>query len=415
MANDLEHVYRELIRETVDDFQVSTRLYTDSGVFDDEMARVFEKTWIYVGHVSEIPEINDYKTANIGRRPVIVVRSGRDEFCVLVNECKHRGNAICREEKGNVSRFVCPYHSWTYKTNGELVGATHAEGYAEGFAQRLGGLDRAAVGIYQGLIFANLSPSPDDLSDHLGPVKSYIDLWAEVSPEGQIGLARPHKYAYRGNWKFMAENGYDGWHAKYLHQSAYDTMEHFGMGQSLAGGERGRNWAGHASGLERGHGFLERPWRGQGMTEEQDQAYQSRMASRFSSSRLDKIIRHRHVFVFPNLYLFDYIIRVIHPVAVDYTTISSHFIRWIGADKEVNRLRLKNVQRLLGTGGMVGTDDVEMCASNQAGMAGTNDWVVLSQGMRVEQMNDLGERIAPDWSETPLRALYRHWRRVMST
>jgi benzoate/toluate 1,2-dioxygenase alpha subunit len=77
--------YQQLVRQNHSDFRVHARLYTDPQIFEDEMTFIFEQTWIYVGHESEIAHPGDYKTANIGRQPVIVTRGNDNEVCVLIN------------------------------------------------------------------------------------------------------------------------------------------------------------------------------------------------------------------------------------------------------------------------------------------------------------------------------------------
>ena len=114
--------FAECVVESDLDFRVDTRIYKDSAIFDEEMRRIFENTWVYVGHVSEIETPGDYKTAQIGRNPVIVTRDGQGGVHVLLNECRHRGNAVCREFYGHVENFTCPYHGWVYGLDGALKG-----------------------------------------------------------------------------------------------------------------------------------------------------------------------------------------------------------------------------------------------------------------------------------------------------
>ncbi len=126
--------YSDLVVEKDRDFRVDTRLYTDPSIFEDEMHRIFEQTWVYVGHTSEIEQAGDFKTATIGRNPVIVTHADDGRIHVLLNECRHRGNAVCRESRGSSRTFKCPYHGWVYSNTGDLVGVTHPKGYPPDFA-----------------------------------------------------------------------------------------------------------------------------------------------------------------------------------------------------------------------------------------------------------------------------------------
>ncbi len=105
-------------------------IYTDEALYERELEQLFYKGhWCYVGLECEVPKAGDFKRTKIGERSVVMVRErGRpgqpDQIHVLENLCAHRGVAFVRERVGNVRSFVCPYHQWTYKLNGDLVGLT---------------------------------------------------------------------------------------------------------------------------------------------------------------------------------------------------------------------------------------------------------------------------------------------------
>src|SRR2546427_6090454 len=113
--------------------RVHRRLYTDPAIFEAEMRLIFEQTWVFVGHDSEIAQPGDFKTTYIGRNPVIMSRDRDGQIHVLMNRCMHRGAVVCREERGNTSAFRCSYHGWTYNSRGELVVVTSRGGYAPDF------------------------------------------------------------------------------------------------------------------------------------------------------------------------------------------------------------------------------------------------------------------------------------------
>ena len=117
--------------ELVQEDRVHQRLYTDPAIFDAEMRHVFGGTWVYLAHESQIPEIDDYITARLGPRPLIMTRDSDGIIRALYNRCTHRGTTLCRFEKGNKRSFQCPYHGWNFMNNGKLRGVPWAEGYAE--------------------------------------------------------------------------------------------------------------------------------------------------------------------------------------------------------------------------------------------------------------------------------------------
>ncbi|HWO94482.1 MAG TPA: aromatic ring-hydroxylating dioxygenase subunit alpha, partial [Dehalococcoidia bacterium] len=216
------------IEETDEDFRVSPRIFTDPAIFEEEMERIFGRAWVYVGHVSEIAQAGDYKTSSIGRTPIILSRDQHGQIHVLVNACRHRANAVCRSDAGNSTYFRCPYHGWVYANDGRLIGVAMRKGYPPSFGEDVDGLVRAArVAVYRGLIFASMAPAGPTIEEYLGPVARHIDAWADQAIEGDLEVVRPHQYNYFGNWKFQAENGADGYHPGFVHESAFKTFSKF--------------------------------------------------------------------------------------------------------------------------------------------------------------------------------------------
>ena len=154
----------EIANLVVDDrsggvFRVNRKAFTDPAVFEIEKKRVFDSTWLYVGHESEVAKRGDYITRKVGGRPVIFVRDDRNQVRVFFNTCPHRGNAICREHSGNGKSFQCFYHAWTFNTRGELVGLPGADGYGPGFDRKtMGMVPPARVDSYRGLVFLSFNP-----------------------------------------------------------------------------------------------------------------------------------------------------------------------------------------------------------------------------------------------------------------
>ena len=321
-----------------------------------------------------------------------------------------RGNAICRQRSGTARHFTCPYHGWVYSNAGALMGLTEAKGYPADFALTLGGLVKFRTAVYRGLIFASMNDDVPDIEDHLGELRKYIDFWADLSPEREFKVARAHHYGYLGNWKFQCENGHDGWHARYTHGSAFETVAEFG-GPALGR----RSTVGRTRGFAGGFGLLERPGIQQGMSEQQLVDYRQMLLARHTPERVDLIWYVRHIFVFPNLFLFDNLLRVIQPDVVDRTTVVSYPLMLSGVPEAFNRARLPELQMRLGTAGLVNPDDLEMFASNQTGMRSSRfEWVTLSHGMAQDERLQGSEIQGEISSELPQRSLYREWARLMS-
>ena len=101
---------------------VPLRVFNNREIHELELRRIFARSWVFIAHQTEIPNPGDFVTRPIGEDPFICVRDDEGAIHVLLNSCRHRGAQLCRVEMGNTRGFTCPFHGWSYKTNGELVG-----------------------------------------------------------------------------------------------------------------------------------------------------------------------------------------------------------------------------------------------------------------------------------------------------
>ena len=63
---------RELI---IDDrargvFRINRRVFTDPDILEFERREVFDRSWLYAGHESEVPTPGDFITRKVGGRPL---------------------------------------------------------------------------------------------------------------------------------------------------------------------------------------------------------------------------------------------------------------------------------------------------------------------------------------------------------
>lgn len=156
--------------------RVHRSVYTDVRIFQKEMIQVFGGTWVYLAHESEIPNPNDFKTSQLGHRPIIILRDNQGQIRALFNRCSHRGATVCRQVRGCAKTFTCPYHGWTYTNKGKLTGVPWIKGYAADFNRSEFNLGQIPwVESYRGFIFGTLNPSAPDLMSYLGRAKDLLD------------------------------------------------------------------------------------------------------------------------------------------------------------------------------------------------------------------------------------------------
>ncbi|MBC7599435.1 MAG: Rieske 2Fe-2S domain-containing protein [Polaromonas sp.] len=208
--------------------------YTDAQLYQRELDKIFYGPhWGYVGLEVEIPNTGDFKLSHVGERQVILVRdrvAPKDRATdhgirVVENRCAHRGVRFCQNLQGNARSFVCPYHQWTYKLNGDLAGLPFKDGVKdgdavnggmpEGFNLKNHGLTKLRVAVLHGLVFATFSEAAEPLEEYLGP---NVMPWLERIFKGrQLTLLGYNRQRIPGNWKLMMENIKDPYHPGLLH------------------------------------------------------------------------------------------------------------------------------------------------------------------------------------------------------
>ncbi len=202
--------------------EVSRGSWTDPAMYDLEQKRIFTKTWIFLGHETEIPNPGDYVTRYMGEDPVILVRSEGGQVRAFHNSCSHRGTPVCRADLGNASHFRCPYHGWTYKNSGELNGIPlGADIYGKSLKMKEWGLlPVTRLESYAGLVFGNWDPEAPSLDEFLGESKWHMDLLFKRTPQGTEVVGTPQRWLMQANWKGAADNfAGDAYHTLYLHRS----------------------------------------------------------------------------------------------------------------------------------------------------------------------------------------------------
>jgi phenylpropionate dioxygenase-like ring-hydroxylating dioxygenase large terminal subunit len=403
----------------VQDDRVHRTVYTDPGLFQQEMARVFERTWVFVGHESEVPHPGDYRTTTIGRQPVILSRHSDGQVYVLLNRCMHRGAVVCREERGNSSIFRCIYHGWMYNARGDLVGVPFPGGYGDGLDAAEWSLRRAPrVGSYRGFVFASLAPTGEDLPEYLGRARAYMDLLLDAAPAGTVTVrSGVERYAYPANWKLQIENLLDGYHPNFTHQIAFELSER-------RRGTSGRRANSEGSGATartfgRGHGVLHYGAVNRGYAQEGGlpPAYIAALEAGLGPARAAAVLAADiQLFIFPNLFFQGarQHYRVVRPVAVDHTEVHAFPYTLDGAPEELNRRRVRGLSWWASPAAFGQPDDLEAFVRCQEGLQVTAaEWVLFSRGIQRERMDEEGEVVGDITDEVPQRGIYREWKRLM--
>ncbi|MFD2472671.1 aromatic ring-hydroxylating oxygenase subunit alpha [Amycolatopsis silviterrae] len=388
-----------------DDWHVSTRIYRDPSIFARELANVFHRTWVFVAHETEIPEPGDYKTAYLGRQPVIVNRSAdTGRINVMFNRCRHRGSQVCQRETGNANFFRCAYHGWTYSSSGELTGVPFDDGYDEFDKTAMGLVHVPRVESYQGFVFASLDASVPPLPDYLGNARRYLDFIARIGDGGPELVSRAHKLVYRGNWKLQIENTIDPYHFSFTHKSWLDILkDRTGKSSPWVKNVRANpDWRG----IDLGNGHAVHEY---GRLEDAGENAHAIAIGELIPFNLN---------IFPSLAFVGAHLRLVVPRSVDETWVYLYPLLPRGAGAETRSRILRDHEIFYGPAGFGSTDDIEVgfdrvTQGNEAS-ASAADFTLMARGLHREVVDEeTGVRIGRSSDEVPQRAYLRRWLELM--
>lgn len=184
--------------------------YTDEDIYRRDIEEVFLKSWIYAGHVSEIPATGDWFLFEMAGESVIIVHAGDGQVNALLNVCRHRGSRICTDEQGCSRKLVCRYHGWSYNLDGRLHAAAHMP---DGFDKSGVRLKQIHAEILEGMIFINFSGQPAPF----GPVREGLSECLRPYRLDEAKVAHRQTYTIRANWKLSVENYTECYHCAPSH------------------------------------------------------------------------------------------------------------------------------------------------------------------------------------------------------
>jgi Rieske 2Fe-2S family protein len=285
------------------------RCYTSPDILAEEMNRIFARQWNCVGRASAVSKPGDHFLADVAGESLIVLRDSHDTLRAFFNVCRHRGTRLCEQSAGRFSETIqCPYHAWTYTTDGRLIGAPHMH-EVEGFDPADYPLHAASIAEWEGFLFVNIAEQPATFEE------SWAPMIGRLSRFNLAGLRAGHRVNYdvHANWKLVFQNYSECLHCPVIHPELAAVLPYRSGANDLVRGP----FLG---------GYME-------LTEPNESATMSgRACGRLVHGDLPAEDRRRAFYysLMPNLLLSihpDYVnYYVITPVAADRTTVTSQWL-----------------------------------------------------------------------------------------
>jgi phenylpropionate dioxygenase-like ring-hydroxylating dioxygenase large terminal subunit len=199
---------------TEDDFSLPGWTYRDPEFFELERQVIFRKSWHLVCHVNDVPTAGDYLTFSFLGESILTVRGADGRVRSFHNVCRHRAARLVDGEQGNCGkRITCPYHAWTYATDGRLVGVPLRANYP-GLDPDHYGLAAVEQEIWRGFVFVRFAPGLPSVADQMAP---YAGELASAPLEDIKPLGPARLQTRKVNWKNVADNYSDGLHIPVSH------------------------------------------------------------------------------------------------------------------------------------------------------------------------------------------------------
>ena len=209
--------------------------YTDQAFLDYEIEHLFHKEWLCLGRVEEIPAAGDYFTLDVVGEPLLVVRDQQQAIRIFSNVCRHRGMPVA-SDKGNTNTFVCPYHAWSYDTQGQLLRTPFIEGRAD-FPINDCQLPEFNSTVWGGFIFVNLDGRAAPLQPRLVGLEPLLKNYHI----DDMTILYNNPEVWNTNWKCLTENFMEGYHLSHVHRETLHPVtptrlcEHFPPGEGYIG------------------------------------------------------------------------------------------------------------------------------------------------------------------------------------
>ena len=206
----MEEGFKELISKYQGSQSLPRQFYTSETVYKMDIQHYWNHSWIWVGHINQIPNVGDFFLFDYGYESVIIARDKNDSVNAFLNVCRHRGSRVCIEKSGNTRLFVCPYHAWTYELNGSLRAAREME---DNFNSAEYSLKKVNLRIFHGLIFICVADNPPNIDEGLLQLEPLVEPFEFEN----LKIVHSANYPVAANWKLALENYMECYHCAPAH------------------------------------------------------------------------------------------------------------------------------------------------------------------------------------------------------
>lgn len=214
MTHKLIH---SLLRDQPRATALTRPFYTDPEMYQADLDLIWYSSWVFAASEVELPKAGAYVTLQVGAYPVVIVRGQDDQLRAFHNVCRHRGQRLCAKTSGQTTKLVCPYHQWTYETDGRLLWARDMGSDFDASKHGLKPVHCAQAG---GMVFVCLAAE----APNFGAVKAEADRYTALHRPRDLKVAHQSRIVESGNWKLVLENNRECYHCAGSHPALCRTF-----------------------------------------------------------------------------------------------------------------------------------------------------------------------------------------------
>lgn len=171
---------------------------------------------------SVLRERGSWWSGDLLGQPLLLTRDTSGQLRAFLNVCRHRGARVVAPGEGcGRERFACPYHAWTYASDGRLAHLPREEGFPD-LDRADSGLRALAVGEAMSMVWVIPDPAcaAQDLRAALGPFVAEIE---GLGVADHVAYA-PRALELRCDWKLVVEGSSEAYHFKVAHRDTIAPM-----------------------------------------------------------------------------------------------------------------------------------------------------------------------------------------------
>ena len=193
--------------------------FIDKDRFELEKKMMFLERPQLIALSADVANPGDYFATDIAGKPILIMRGKDGVVRGFLNACRHRGVKLAEEGCGHGKGFVCPYHGWTFNTEGALISVPSRSAFD---VEQLANRDLIALPTHEEIGVIAIHPQPEghlDFDAFLGPMKGVLEDM-NLGAYEQIATRRE---VARINWKHAVDGGMEAYHVPFLHPTTFGT------------------------------------------------------------------------------------------------------------------------------------------------------------------------------------------------